>query len=78
MDLKALCHLAQTYTIEQLNACVEEVESTGSCSCWKKDEPMDLMTDLLQAIEVRRALDRGEPLADAIREFSKRVRSVLN
>jgi hypothetical protein len=78
MDLKALRHLAQTYSIEQLNACVEELESTGACSCWQKDEPMDVMTDLLQAIEVRQALDRGEPLSEAIREFSKRVRSVLN
>lgn len=78
MDIKALRELAQTYTVEQLNAFVDELEKTGSCRCSQKNDPGDVMTDLLQAIEVRQAIDEGQSLQEAIREFSKRVRTVLS
>ena len=78
MDIKALRELAQTYTIDQLNGFIDELENTGKCSCSTKNDPGDIMTDLLQAIEVRQSLDLGQNIQDAIREFSKRVRSVLS
>ncbi|MBM3381123.1 MAG: hypothetical protein FJY29_01635 [Betaproteobacteria bacterium] len=78
MDIKALRELAQKYTVEELNAFVMELENTGSCSCSQKADPGDVMSDLLQAIEVRHAVDQGQSLQDAIREFSKRVRAVLS
>jgi hypothetical protein len=78
MDIKALRELAQTYTVEQLNAFVEELESKGSCACSQKPDAGEIMTDLLQAIEVRQAVDQGQSIQEAIRDFSKRVRSVLS
>lgn len=78
MDIKALRELAQTYNVEELNAFVIELENTGSCQCSQKPDPGDIMSDLLQAIEVRQAVDSGQPLQEAIRDFSKRVRSVLS
>ncbi|NBO37013.1 hypothetical protein EBU99_00315 [bacterium] len=78
MDIKALRELAQTYSVEQLNQCVNDLENKGSCSCSQKSDPFEIMTDLLQAIEVRQAMDNGSSLQDAVREFSKRVRAVLS
>jgi hypothetical protein len=78
MDIKALRELAQQYTVDQLNAFVEELENTGRCSCSQKEDPFEVMSDLLQAMEVRRSVDAGMSLQEAVRDFSKRVRAVLN
>ncbi|MFZ9519908.1 MAG: DUF6952 family protein [Silvanigrellaceae bacterium] len=78
MDVKALRELAQNYSIEQLNGFITELENTGKCSCSAKEDPGDVMSDLLQAIEVRQAVDAGQSLQEAVRDFSKRVRSVLS
>lgn len=78
MDIKALRELAQNYTVEQLNACVVELENNGRCSCSQKEDPFEIMSDLLQAIEVRTSVDAGASLQEAVRDFSKRVRAVLS
>ncbi len=78
MDVKALRELAQKYTVDELNSFVTELENTGSCSCSQKPDPGDVMSDLLQAIEVRQAVDQGQSIQEAIRDFSKRVRTVLS
>lgn len=78
MDLKAIKELAQKYTQEQLNHQVSELEETGKCTCSEKADPGEVMSDLLQALEVRKAVDSGQTLQEAIRDFSRRVRSVLS
>ena len=78
MDIKALRDLAQNYSVDQLNEFVTELENTGRCACSKKDDAFEIMSDLLQAIEVRRSVDSGMSLQEAVRDFSKRVRAVLS
>jgi hypothetical protein len=78
MDIKVLRELAQQYSVEQLNEFVNELENTGHCSCSQKEDPFEIMSDLLQAIEVRRSVDSGQSVQEAVREFSKRVRAVLS
>lgn len=78
MDIKALRELAQKYTVDELNGFVTQLENTGKCDGWHKDDPSDVMSDLLQAIEVRQAVDSGMSVQEAVREFSKRVRTVLS
>lgn len=78
MDIKALRELAQKYTVDELNAFVTQLENTGKCDCSQKDDPSDIMSDLLQAIEVRQAVDGGLSVQEAVRDFSKRVRTVLS
>lgn len=77
MDIKAIKELAQTYTTAELMGFADTLESTGSVSCSQKQDCNEIMSDLLQAAEVRGLMDSGLSLQDAVREFSKRVRVVL-
>lgn len=78
MDLKAIKELAQQYTQEQLNEFASELEATGQCKCSEKSDSGEVMSDLLQALEVRKAMDNGQSLQEAVRDFSRRVRTVLS
>lgn len=78
MDLKAIKDLAQQYTQEQLNHFASELETTGKCGCSEKSDSGEIMSDLLQALEVRKAMDNGQSLQEAVRDFSRRVRAVLS
>lgn len=78
MDLKAIRELAQKFSQEELNHFINELENTGRCECSTKEDPGDTMSDLLQALEVRKAVDGGLSLQEAVRDFSRRVRCVLS
>jgi hypothetical protein len=78
MDLKAIKELAQQYTQSQLNDFATQLETTGQCSCSSKSDAGEIMSDLLQALEVRKAIDNGQSLQEAVRDFSRRVRTVLS
>ena len=77
MDLKAIKELAQKHTVEELSAFADELESNGKTSCTTKLDAHEAMSDVLQALEVRGMIDSGMSLQEAVREFSKRVRTVL-
>jgi hypothetical protein len=77
VDIKAIKELAQKYTAEELLKCADELENKGQCACSQKSEPGEAMSDVLQAYEVRKAVDEGTPLQEAVRDFSKRVRACL-
>lgn len=78
MDIKAIKELAQKYTKEELLACADALENTGTCIIPIKEEPSDTLSDLLQAAEIRSEVDAGKPLQDAIRDFSRRVREIIS
>jgi len=79
MDIKAIKELAGKHTIEELEAFATTLENDGSCTHFSAKEDLnDAMSDVLQAMEVRRLVDGGMPLQDAVRDFSKRVRGVLS
>ncbi len=78
MDLKSLKELAQNYTVAELNAAADALENTGECALSPKLDLHELMSDLLQASEVRQLVDQGQTLQEAVRTFSQRVRGTLS
>jgi hypothetical protein len=56
----------------------DDLENTGTCALPSKTDPGELMSDILQAAEIRGLMDKGATLPEALREFSKRVRTVLS
>ena len=78
MDLKAIRELAQKHTVEELSGFADELENKGSTSCTSKQDANEAMSNILQAMEVRGMIDSGMSLQEAVREFSKRVRTVLS
>ena len=78
MDLKAIKELAQKFTVQELENWATELEQKGQCSAIAKTDANEAMSDVLQAMEVRKLVDGGSSLQEATREFSKRVRSTLS
>jgi hypothetical protein len=81
MDIKVIKELASKYSTQELFQFADELENTGKTTCPECLEKTDLnalMSDFLQAAEVRNLTDSGMPLNEAVREFSKRVRGVLS
>ncbi len=73
--------LVNKYSVEQLNKFADELENSGKTSCAEsahKEDLNSIMSDFLQAAEVKIMVDKGTPLNEAVREFSKRVRGVLS
>lgn len=77
MDVKSIKELAQKYTVDELNKFADEFESTGVAPVKTQEDPGAQMSDYLMAAEMRVYLDKGMPVNEAMREFSKRVRGVL-
>jgi hypothetical protein len=79
VDLKSIKELAEKFTTSQLSKCADELENSGKCLCTEKADLNDAMSDVLQALEVRNAMEeKGLTLQESVREFSKRVRTVLS
>jgi hypothetical protein len=78
MDVKAIKELAQNHTTAELMKFADDLENTGSCALPAKADPGELMSDILQAAEIRGSMDKGATIQEAMREFSKRVRTVLS
>lgn len=78
MDIKTIKELAQKYTFDELQKMADEFENTGIPPVKTHDDPGDQMSDYLMGAELRSLIDKGMPLNEAVREFSKRVRGVLS
>ncbi len=77
MDIKVVKELAAKYTIDELNKFADEFEATGVAPIKTQEDPGEQMSDYLQAAELRAYMDKGMNPAEALREFSKRIRGVL-
>lgn len=81
MDIKVIKELAVKYSVAELFHFADELENSGKTTCpecLQKTDLNALMSDFLQSAEVRGLMDGGMPLNEAVREFSKRVRTVLS
>jgi hypothetical protein len=78
MDIKSIKELAQKYSAEELNKFADEFEATGKAPIKTQEDPGAQMSDYLMGAELRTLLDKGMPVNEAVREFSKRIRGVLS
>ncbi len=81
MDIKIIKNLTSKYSKEELLKYADELENSGKTTCPELENETDLnviMSGFLQSAEVKEMMDNGMPVNEAIREFSKRVRGVLN
>lgn len=77
MDIKSIKSLAEKYSFEELTKFADEFESTGVAPVKTQEDAGEQMSDYLMAAELKHYLDKGMPMQEAVREFSKRVRGVL-
>ena len=77
MDMKTIKELAQKYSFDELQKMADEFENTGIAPVKTQEDAGSQMSDYLMGAELRFLMDKGLPLNEAVREFSKRVRGVL-
>ncbi|MCS7073457.1 MAG: hypothetical protein NZ108_03215 [Bacteroidia bacterium] len=78
MKLPVIKKLAETKTIAELQQAEEAIlADTEVPFLIEGDDRGEQLTHVLSAIEVLQAVEKGESLASAIREFAKRVRTQL-
>ncbi len=78
MDIKEIKRLAQEKSAVELEQLATAFEESGELPVGVDKDPEDYLSALLQACEVRKLVDGGSSLGDAVREFSKRVRSSIS
>jgi hypothetical protein len=78
MDIKSIKDLAQKYSVDELNRFADEFEASGIAPLKTQEDPGSQMSDYLMGAELRALMDQGFTLNEAVREFSKRVRGVLD
>ncbi len=78
MDIKEIKRLAQEKSAAELEKLAVAFEESGELPAGVDTEPEVYLSALLQACEVRKLVDGGLSLGDAVREFSKRVRSSIS
>jgi hypothetical protein len=78
MDIKEIKRLAQEHTAAELEHQAQAIEETGEAPKGSSKDAEGALSDVLQALEVRKLLDQGLPLGDAVRQFSSRVRQSIS
>jgi len=78
MILPVIRDLATKYTSEELNRAALQFEEKGenTYEVKGKDEG-EVLTNLLMAAEIRVKVEAGTPLADAVRDFTRMVQTIV-
>jgi hypothetical protein len=69
--------LAKTFSYKQIANCINEQIETQSNSCTIYGENTQVLNILSRAGVVRRLVDEGTSLSDAMRELGRRIRNLL-
>jgi hypothetical protein len=76
LDISEIRDLARKFTPEEIETCISQELEEGKNLCTEPG-PADRVVDALAKAEwVRRLVDRGVPLAEAVRELAKRIRLI--
>ena len=73
-DIKELKKLARKFTPEQIEGCITQQIETGENICLKDQSAEKIINELSGAEYIKRLVDRGMSLADALRELARRMR----
>lgn len=73
-DIKELKKLAKKFTPEQIEGCITQQIETGENICLKDQSAEKIINKLSGAEYIKRLVDKGMSLADALRELARRMR----
>ncbi|MBF0564073.1 MAG: hypothetical protein HQK89_02400 [Nitrospirae bacterium] len=76
MQIKEIRELAQKFTPNEIETCISQQLREGVNEC-KQSGPTDhVLNELSKAEFVRKRMDEGVSLTDAVRELARRIRNV--
>ena len=74
LDIGEIRELARKFTPDEIETCISQELQEGKNLCTESG-PADRVVDALAKAEwVRRLVDQGVPLPEAVRELAKRIR----
>lgn len=76
LDLREIKELAKRFTPEQIEGCITTQVETGENVCLRDDDTERVVNELAKAEFIRRLVEEGTALPDALRELARRMRLV--
>jgi hypothetical protein len=77
MNIKSIRELAQKYTAEELEACIEDEIGLMKNACYLGDSPEETVDSLSKASYIRQMMDRENlPLNEALRKLAQTIRGL--
>ncbi len=76
IDFKEIKTLAKKYSREEIEGCISQQIESGSNECTLSGPVEKVINELSKAEFVRRMVDEGSSLSDAVRDLAKRIRTV--
>jgi phosphoribosyl-ATP pyrophosphohydrolase len=76
MDVREIKELAKKFSPEQIEGCIGQELETGANVCLRDESSEKVVNELAKAQFVRALVEKGVPLADALRELARRMRQV--
>jgi len=76
MHLAEVRRLAQQYSAETIERCLQQELDEGSNPCYSDTEVEAVMNVLAKSEFVRSQMEQGEKMSEAIRELGRRIRAI--
>ncbi len=76
VNIKEIKELAKKYSVEEIEACINEAIETGKSHCEVSGDTLEMINTLAKAQYVRELMDKGYSQIDAIRELARKMREI--
>jgi transposase-like protein len=76
MDIKEIRELAKRFTPEEIERCIQQQLKEGENICEVKGPVEYVIGELAKAEVVKKLMEEGMNITDAIRELARRIRLV--
>jgi hypothetical protein len=76
LHLAEVRRLAQEYSAETIEKCLQQEIDEGSNPCYSDTEVEAVMNVLAKSEFVRSQMEQGKKVGEAIRELGKRIRAI--
>lgn len=76
MDVREIKELAKRFSPEQIEGCITQQIDTGRNVCMRNESTAAIIDELSKAAFVRRLVEEGQGLGDALRELARRIREI--
>ena len=77
IDLKEIRELAAKYSPDQIESCITQQIETGQNVCLADSDSVRIVNELAKASFIRKRMEDGMPLPDALRELAKKMREFM-
>ena len=77
MNIKEIKELARKYSVEKIEACINEALESGKTSCEVSGDTLEIINTLAKAQYVRELIEKkGFSEIEAIRELARKIRQI--